>query len=629
MTQFSATLSGHRGCVRVLSVLWTCLLLVSVSARGQDVELERFVDGVMAVQAEEPGRMVGAAIAVVQNGRLALARGYGFADLASGRYADENTLFRIGSISKVFVWMAALQQVDAGKLKLDAPVNQTLTTLQLPRGRYSDVTLRHLMTHTAGFEDDLVGLFSPGRPIANTLGEYLADRVPERIYAPGEVTAYSNFGAGLAAHLVETVAGMQWHDYVEDRIFRPLALGSTSMRQPLAADIRERLATGYRYVEGKFEPRGFEFVLPGPAGSASSSALDMARLMIELLERRDSSTLSLGAKRLMLTRAFTTHSSLNGMTLGLYEQGPNAVGHAGDTLWFHAGMRLWPAQNLGVFVVFNSEAGGAARDRLLAAFERHYGLGDEVHDTRSQTVASGEHEGVFVSARRPQRSHLKLVSLFTAIDVASDEDHGELIVDLPGDEGERRFSGVSDSLFQAPHTGDRLAYVDVDGRLDRLYMDATPIFAYERATLMQRPDFNLAFLLVVAAATALMCVWPAGWIVSARRSMYPTVEGVATVVAVLIAGLYITFFMGFSQISDDMLRLLSRTDPTLYTLLWLPVLAAGLSLVQAGLAYMAIRLDFWWPRRRLHYAVLSVVNLALAAWCVYWRLLPVEFQAYV
>lgn len=610
-----------RGARRFFAVLG---LFCATGGVAQDLELERFVDGVMTAQMQEPGRFVGATVAVVQNGRLALAKGYGVSDLDTGRRVDQDTLFRIGSVSKIFVWMAVLQQVEVGNLQLDEPVNGHLDGFQLNSQAFQPVTLRHLMTHTAGFEDKLVGLFAPGRSEDANLGSYLSDINPVVLYPPGELTAYSNYGAGLAALLVEKASNTVWHDYVDSRLFRPMGLASTTMRQVPPVDLRDRLATGYQYVDGVFEAQPFEFIMPEPAGSATSSARDMARLMIELMSSRGSSGLDIGAKRLMLTRAFTTHPNISGMTLGLYEHGDGGVGHSGSTLWFHSALQMWPAQNLGMFVSFNSDRGAIARTRFVKSFERQYGL-TKKDPVQSSPIAIEDYEGFFLPVRYPASSHLKITRLLSTVHIAA---YGDDQLMVRGRGAPQRFLPRSDTFFVGPNADDRLGFVRVDNRTDRLYFDATPMMAYERAGWLDRADVSVVLLAFVGIVYTLILLWPFGWLIKRRRRRTKNAERLASTLAVMTASIFVAFFVGIGGVADDTMRVLSRTDPTLYALLWFPVVAGALAMLQAVLGFRAFLGGYWWFKRRVHFGLLSLANLLLVVWCLHWRLLPVELQSF-
>ena len=119
--------------------------------------LEPFVDGVIG-GLQESHQVAGVTVAVVHDGEIALAKGYGYADAARLASVDpDKTLFRSGSISKVFTWTAVMQLVERGRLELDTDVNEYLTQFQIPEAFGAPVTLRHIMSHTAGFEDGGVG----------------------------------------------------------------------------------------------------------------------------------------------------------------------------------------------------------------------------------------------------------------------------------------------------------------------------------------------------------------------------------------------------------------------------------------------------------------------------------------
>ena len=184
---------------------------------------EGFVDGVMAAQ-KEAYHVAGAVAVVVHDGRIVFHKGYGFADVAERKPVDPTrTLFRVASNSKMFTWTAVMQLVEAGQLDLHADVNTYLKGITIPPTFPQPITLEHLMTHTAGFEDRLFGLFAK-EPDTRPLVDILRTSMPARVFAPGSTPAYSNYGAALAGLIVEQVSGLPYEKYVEDRILMPLAM---------------------------------------------------------------------------------------------------------------------------------------------------------------------------------------------------------------------------------------------------------------------------------------------------------------------------------------------------------------------------------------------------------------------
>ncbi|MFW6098113.1 MAG: serine hydrolase domain-containing protein, partial [Chloroflexota bacterium] len=212
--------------------------------------LEDFFDGLAAAQ-RDAFPVAGMTISVVKDGELLFAKGYGYADVENQIPVEaDETLFRPGSVSKLFVWTAMMQQVEAGTLELDTDVNEYLD-FQIPNTFEQPITLRHLMTHTSGFEDQGLGLYVRSADEAAPLGDYLAQNMPERVFPPGEIIAYSNYGASLAAYIVQRVTGVPFYEYVEQNIFQPLGMEDSTFRQPVPPDLRNDLSHGYLYQQGR------------------------------------------------------------------------------------------------------------------------------------------------------------------------------------------------------------------------------------------------------------------------------------------------------------------------------------------------------------------------------------------
>src|SRR5262245_56680840 len=144
----------------------------------------------------------GAVVAIVKDGQTLFAKGYGYADVAAKRPVSvDATLFRIASISKLFAWTAVMQLVEQGKLDLDRDVNEYLD-FRIPATYPQPITLRHLMTHTAGFQEVMLYNGLPPSQLP-PLKEFLIARMPLRIFPPGETPAYSNYGCTLAGYIVQ------------------------------------------------------------------------------------------------------------------------------------------------------------------------------------------------------------------------------------------------------------------------------------------------------------------------------------------------------------------------------------------------------------------------------------------
>jgi len=322
--------------------------------------------------------IAGAVLVVVKDGKIVFQHGYGFSDLAKRKpVIPDQTMFRPGSTSKLFTWTAVMQLVQAGKIDLDADVNQYLDfKINEPLGK---ITMRNLMTHTPGWEDvardTLVAKVSDLYP----LRDYLIKRQPPQIYKPGTTIAYSNYGAALAGYIVQRVSGMPYDDYIEKNIFKPLGMMHSTFRQPLPANLAPFMAVGYRQASND-KPLPFELVVPVPAGAASSTGVDMAHFMLAYLNGgtyNGYSMLKPGTIAQMWTRQIEPGqgTTLNGFDLGFYQEdrnGQSVVSHAGDLVGFHSDLHLMPNAHLGIFMSFNSPGKAGAVETVRTQVFRQF-----------------------------------------------------------------------------------------------------------------------------------------------------------------------------------------------------------------------------------------------------------------
>ena len=221
-------------------------------------ELEAFLDGVMTAHLNDKN-VAGATVAVVRDGEIFFAKGYGYADWGRSTPVDpERTLFRIGSVSKLFTWTAVMQLAEQRKLHLQADVNSYID-FEIPEGYDEPITLTHLLTHTPGFEDRGFGLWASTADDIEPMGDWLAANIPARVRPPGVHAAYSNYGTALAGYIVERVSGVSWEEYLEQNIFEPLGMEYASARQPLSSDLTTHMSAGYAYTGGQFDEKDFEW----------------------------------------------------------------------------------------------------------------------------------------------------------------------------------------------------------------------------------------------------------------------------------------------------------------------------------------------------------------------------------
>jgi CubicO group peptidase (beta-lactamase class C family) len=352
----------------------------SVPAHAVDAaDVEAFMDGVMTDQLRT-AHIAGAVVAVVAGGHVVLLKGYGYSDIAAHRPVDAHTtLFRPGSVSKLFTFTAVMQLVERGKLDLDADVNTYLKAFKIPDTYPEPITLRHLITHTAGFENRNVELFAPDAAHLLPLADALQRNMPRRVRPPGVYSSYSNYGVALAGLIVEEVSGQSFDEYVEEHIFRPLDMVHSTFREPLPPALAPQMSTGYVFAGGAFIPLDFEYLHnAAPAGSATMTAEDMAHFMIAHLhggQYESARILEENTAYRMHQQLFSNDSRVPGLAYGFNEgsiNGQRSLAHRGDTQWFHSDLHLLIDRDVGLFVSYNSPPPGNQREALIQAFMDRY-----------------------------------------------------------------------------------------------------------------------------------------------------------------------------------------------------------------------------------------------------------------
>src|SRR5882757_9311572 len=207
-------------------------------------DLATFMDALVPY-AVQRGSIAGGLLVVVKDGRILFAKGYGYADVDKRiPVVADQTLFRPGSVSKLFTWTAVMQLVGAGKLDLDHDVNEYLD-FKIPPKFGQPFTLRHLLTHTPGFEDGISEAFVKRQEQLVPLRDYMMKHMPERIFPPGKLVAYSNYGASLAGYIVQRISGEPYANYIANHILEPLGMQHSTFVQPLPPDLQAHMSNGY------------------------------------------------------------------------------------------------------------------------------------------------------------------------------------------------------------------------------------------------------------------------------------------------------------------------------------------------------------------------------------------------
>lgn len=605
-------------------------------------DLGAFLDGVVPL-ALTSRDITGVVIAVVKDGQLLLARGYGYADAARKEPVDpDGTLFRVASISKVINATAVMQLVETGKVSLDEDVS-TYLDFELPRRFPDKITLRHLLTHTAGFEEAFKLLpADSGQGVA--LRDWIVQMAPSQLYRPGTITSYSNYGADLAGYVVERVSGMPYAEYVRIHILEPLGMRHSSIAQPLPAALAARLSREYSTASdsaGEFQ------ILQGePSGNLSATGADMARFMISHLASGaapDSGRiLQEPTARLMATTQFRTHPDIPGMALGFFEEHQNGyriIGHGGDLARFHSHLSLVIDEGVGFFLSVNSSGTGAGfynlREAVRDAFLNRYfprtsPLEPIVADAaaRSEAVA-----GNYTLSRRGESSLGRVASLLANVNLVANPDGSVEIPIVAGPNGQpMRWWPIGPTTFRNADGTAGIGYVPgADGLPDRVAV----LGGHElhRVGTLDARSFNL-FLIVASLATLALALvlWPVAALVRRRHGAAWRDDGVgaplraATRVSALAAIAFMVAFGVFigRGLSEDLV-LDSRVDWVLGLIRVLGLIGA-LGAVAGVVAFVRSiqRGRNGWAR--VKYGGLTLASLAFAWFTIHWNLLSWNFR---
>ena len=481
-----------------------------------EADLTEFFDILVPFQLKSGG-IAGATVVVVAKGKVLFAKGYGYRDVAKKQpVSAEETMFRPGSVSKLFTWTAVMQLVEQGKLDLDRNVNDYLD-FTIPATFPKPITLRTLMTHTAGFEETYKDVFLESPADLRSTANYVKKHLPRRLFSPGATVAYSNYGATLAGYIVERASGIRFEEYVEKFIFEPLNMSHSTFYQPLPASLEPLMSKTYRTASGM--PGQFTICQTISAGALSSSAGDMAKFMIAHLQDgayAGTRILKPETSRMMHAHQFSSSDSVNGFALGFYEESRNGlriIGHAGDISHFHSALHLIPEENFGLFVSYNSDGvnPGSGRGELWDAFLNRY-FPYETPTIATLVSAPKDAQalvGGYMVSRRSDDSILRYSMIQGEEHVRSSPD-GIISLDSVKDfSGQpKRWREIAPWLYREIGGQDRLQfYRDRRGRIT--IATDFPVFVYQRARFWDDEHVNLFTAFAVLGVFGLAVVlWP-------------------------------------------------------------------------------------------------------------------------
>ncbi|MGE0773409.1 MAG: serine hydrolase domain-containing protein [Cyclobacteriaceae bacterium] len=605
---------------------------------GQRLDSARtlsFMDGLLQAKMHDE-HIAGATLAIVQDGKVLFSKGYGYADLAKRTPVDPaSTLFRIGSISKLFVWTSIMQLHAQGKVDLDADINQYMKNVNIPEAFGKPITLRHLLTHTPGFEDHVMELFGRDSTSLKPLGDLLRQQMPARVRAPFTEASYSNHGTAMAAYIVEKVSGMDFNDYIETHIMQPLGMTRTTFRQPLPGAFKAHMSKGYQVKNNEPVEQSFEYVPLYPVGAAASTAEDMTRLMLAYLNHGksgDAEVLDSATLALMMSPAHRHHEEVNPMRYGFMDvsqNGETLIGHGGDTFWFHSGFFFLPEHNAGLFLSFNTDKGGGVYMDVVEAFMDEY-----FPDQRPLPPALdmskewlSQFAGEYMVNRYSYDDLLKIASLGGRLQISAADGKLKLVTD----NNTKYYVPIDSVTFREEYKNDRFVFEkNADGEVVHGYLGLLPILAFDKVGGLDRSSLhNILAIIVVISTLAALLYWPIiAWV---RRGYRPnnvaskTIPGLVKTVAWANYFFLLLFLLLFASATANPFDLVFGIPTTIKVALIFPFLMIATTLLMFVFLFRLFLDTDYKLRSRLYYLLLCLVSVAALWQLNYWNFLGFNY----
>jgi len=596
-------------------------------------DLEIFVDTVIETQRSLLD-ISAVTVSIVKDGHTVFAKAYGMADRERQIPAmADKSIFWVGSTSKLFAWTSVMQQLERGNLDLDTDVNTYLKTFQIPDTYKEPITLRHILTHTTGFEEGVLGFllnFDPEK--VGTIEETMAKHVPMRINKPGAYASYSNYATALAGLIVQNVSGIPFNEYVEKNIFEPLGMKNSTFAAPLPADMVDAKTNGYKREAGVLRPQPYELVTGfSPAGAMATTSVDMTKFMLAHLQDGQldgTQILKPETARLMHSVINRPDKRLTGMAHGFYEQRVNGhilIGHAGDISQFHANMMLDKDEQLGIFVSYATDTGFEGRSQFISTFYDHYYPEklEPITPPADFNARAGRYAGSYQFWRYNKSTIEKALGLARGNITVAPTGENTLLISGFGEP--RQYVEIGEDLFRQVDGEQKVAFAKNDeGEIQDLYIDSAAVVAASRIPTFESGFFKalLPLLSFFMFITVLI-----GWIY--RRNEFKAMapgERNAIRLSMGVAAANILFVISLGMVIAVYQAKLAEDIPLPFALaLIFPMIAAALAVGVVFHSVKAWREGYWRPGRRIHYSLVAFASVYMTVFYYYWNILGLQY----
>jgi CubicO group peptidase (beta-lactamase class C family) len=624
-----------------------------LSGPTDPADFEAFFDTYLAEQMEAY-HIPGVVFTMVKDGEVFFSKGYGFADLEKHAPMDpEETVLLNASLAKAFTAVGVLQLNERGLIDLHEDVRPYFTEFPLETNFDEPLTFANLLTNTDGFESRMIGMGTRTEDDLLPLGGLLETYAPDQLYPPGAYMTYQDYASNLSGYLTQEISGVPFEQYMAENILLPLGMTSSVLSQSTPEEFRSRLIVGYEYEDGRQVPVEWNYTRYAPGGGLRTTAADMNRFMLALLnggQYGGARILSPDSVEMMFTQQFTPHPKLVGISYGLFEyleNGRQLFLRDGDGVGTRSRMVLFPAQDLGFFISYNSDDSVLRQDIISAFLAEFYpaaGSTASIPMEGYQPRAS-QFSGTYRSFQMDVTTFAKFMFFFSQLlDVTATEE-GYLRISSTGlfgaeDDAMGGFNRTSlwvevePLYFERVDGVGQIAFVqDESGRIIQMvsgqgYHSTFDKLAWYEARPVQIVLIALAAILILTMLISTFVFWPLGavirrlrkqsahkpvsWGAAAARLWAALVGGMLLLfifrcVGVLLGGMTPAFVWG---VTPDMVEVLQS--------MYLPVILALALPVFTTLAWMK---GWWTLRTRVHYTLVTLAVFAGIWWANYWNLI--------
>lgn len=599
-------------------------------------ELEGFLDNFFTQQMAKQ-HVPGAVFTLVKDGKIFFSKGYGYADLENKiPVVPDKTLFRAGSISKLFTATAVMQLAEQNKLKLNDDINKYLTRFQIENTYNKPVTFANLLTHTDGFDSGWgIGAFARSASKMTPLGDFIAKRLPPQIMPPSEIFLYSDVGMNLAGYLVEIISGIPFAQYIDKNILQPLDMRRSSFFQPLPPQLASDLAVGYKYKNGTYQRRPFAFSNTIPGNALMATATDIAHFAIAHLQNGrygDAQILNDATAKEMHRQQFAHFPGMVGAAYGFYQKTINqqtAIIHNGRHAGYTSTLYLLPEKNLGFFVSCNNNPSSLPDELVKQFFDHYYPIKDKPAPITQRIASSPEHlqklGGTYRYNRYPHHTLEKLAAVFGEageVPAFANKD-GTLAIYVP----EFKSVEIKPLLFRFIYNNDYMTFRQEESkRVTHMFISDSVFAALEKLAWYET---NISQLILLIFCTLIFfSVGVVGLIrrIRKRVSKNSKITQMAQFIAILVSTLNLIFLIGIGLVLSqaDFWELFFGLPKTVIALLLIPPLTTGLTLGLLTFTVMAWKNRYWSLLGRINYSLITIAALSFISFLNYWNLLGIR-----